>query len=526
MNRMKRLRNASLAAVLAGGALLTSTPAMAERIVSADMRAEAGPMSTAWQDCVGSGHAGMLLREPNQEHLRLVRDETGFKFIRFHGIFADDTDPYREIDGRSYYNFDRVNAVYAEVLKAGYKPLVEVGFMPSDLASDDKTIFYWKGNGNPPKDWGKWSAFITAFIQNLEANFGRNEVESWRFEIWNEPNLDCFWAKGDQQSYFKLYDTTVRAIKAVNPALKVGGPSTAGAEWVPEFLAHAESAGVPVDFVTTHSYGVAGGFLDEKGVGDNKLVPNRNAVIEDVVKVRGEIDSSSSPGLPLYFTEWSTSYSPRDPIHDAYISAPFILNKLKGTERAAQSMSYWVYSDLFEESGPPPTSFHGGFGLVNREGIRKPAFFAYKYLAELGPRELRSDDAESWLTRDGDSFSGLIWNYTIPDQQLSNRPYFTKIHPASNLSPVKLRLTSLKPGSYRLNVYRTGYKANDAYTQYMEWGRPDSLTEDQVTALHQLTSDRPVTDQVVKVRRDGTLERTIRIRTNDVLLVTLKPVVE
>jgi xylan 1,4-beta-xylosidase len=417
-----------------------------------------------------------------------------------------------------------VNQVYREVLKAGFKPMIEVSFMPNDLASTDQTIFYWKGNVSPPKDWGKWSDFITAFVQNLEANFGREEVESWRFEVWNEPNLDGFWVKADQQAYFRLYDTTVKAIRGVNPSLKVGGPATAGAAWVPEFIAHAEANKVPVDFIATHSYGVAGGFFDEKGEGDNKLVPDRDAVINDIRKVRAEIEASSKPGLPLYITEWSTSYNPRDPIHDAYLSAPFILNKLKGTEKDAQSMSYWVYSDLFEEPGPPPTPFHGGFGLVNREGIRKSAFFAYKYLNALGSQELRNSDQESWLTREGDNFAGVIWNYTIPDQKESNRPFYTKIHPAAKLAPVELNLSSLKPGNYRLRVYRTGYKANDPYTQYMEWGRPDKLTPKQIAILQDQTRDAPEIDRTVKVGADGSVRRSIPLRTNDILLVKLEKI--
>jgi xylan 1,4-beta-xylosidase len=509
------------AAAIAACLVSPAASAKSVRVVTADVNEIAGPMSTVWRDCVGADHGGLLLRQANQDHLRTVEGEIGFRYIRFHGIFAEDTDPYREIDGRPYYNFDRVNAVYAQVLKAGLKPMVEIGFMPTDLASDSRTIFYWKGNGSPPKDWGKWSDFITAFAQNLEANFGKEEVRTWRFEIWNEPNLDGFWTHGSQPEYFKLYDATARAIKAVDPALAVGGPATAGAAWVPDFLAHARQAKVPVDFVTTHTYGVAGGFFDENGVGDNKLVPDRAAITADVVKVRKEIDASATPGLPLYFTEWSTSYSPRDPIHDTYLSATFILDKLKATEKAAQSMSYWVYTDLFEEAGPPPSSFHGGFGLLNREGIRKPAYFAYKYLAQLGPQELRNSDAESWLTRNGDNFAGLIWNFTLPDQDESNRPYFTKVHPSAAADPVELKLSSLKPGKYRLRIYRTGYKANDPYTTYMEWGRPDDLTADQIGQLQKQTADTPELDTLVKVGAAGTIARRIKFRTNDTLLVKM-----
>lgn len=491
------------------------------RAIVADMNIVSGPRDMTWQDCIGADHPGILLRHDNIAQLKLVHDEAGFKYIRFHGILHDDMDAYHEIDGKPAYNFAKIDAVYDAILKVGMKPFVEIGFMPHDLASGTKTIFYWQGNGSPPKDWGKWSDFMTAFARHLEARFGAAEVRSWRFEVWNEPNLDGFWTDGNQQTYLKLYDTTVAAIKAVDPALQVGGPATAGAAWVPEFLAHAKNAGVPVDFITTHTYGVAGGFFDEKGEGDNKLVADPGSISNDIWNVRRQIQADW-PGLPLYITEWSTSYNPRDPIHDDYLSAAFILEKLKKTEGGAQSMSYWTYTDLFEEAGPPPSSFHGGFGLVNREGIRKAAFFAYKYLDELGPQQLAGRDARSILSRDGRNFAGLFWNYTTPDQQESNRPFFRKLRPASAVAPVELQVTHLEPGNYHLTTFRTGFKANDAYSQYIAWGMPKDLSADQIATLDRLTDDTPETDRAVTVGRDGTFRQDIALRTNDVVLVRLE----
>jgi xylan 1,4-beta-xylosidase len=492
-----------------------------ERAIMADMKQVEGPRDLFWQDCVGADHPGILLRQDNLAQLRLAHDELGFRYIRFHGIFADDMAAYRESKGGPVYDFGRIDAVYDAILRIGMKPFVELGFMPHDLATSERTIFYWKANGSPPKDYGKWADFIAAFIRHLEARYGQQEVALWRFEVWNEPNLDGFWTAGDQQAYFRLYDTTAKAIKAVDPVLRVGGPATAGTAWVPEFITHAKAAAVPVDFITTHTYGVEGGFLDENGEGDNRLSTKAGSVSDDARKVRGQVTASPMPGLPVYFTEWSTSYNPRDPVHDAYLSAAFVLEKLKHTEGQAQSMSYWTYSDLFEEAGPPPASFHGGFGLINREGIRKAAFFAYRYLNELDAQVLRNADAESWLTREGDRFSGLIWNYTIPDQQESNRPYFRKLHPPASLPPVKLSVSSLQPGSYRLKVYRTGFQANDAYSQYIEWGLPKNLAPAQVATLQSLSSDVAETDIKLEVGADGTLSRTIPIRTNDVILVKL-----
>jgi len=511
-------------AILGLAAAAAMSPSLAQqpmRAVVADMATVAGPRDMAWQDCVGADHGGLLLRASNQAQLRLVHKELGFKYIRFHGIFADDTDVYREVDGKPVYDFSKTDAVYDVILKAGMKPLVEVSFMPRDLASGTKTIFYWKGNGSPPKDWDKWSDLITAFTRHLESRFGAAEVRRWRFEVWNEPNLDGFWTDGNQETYLKLYDVTVKAIKGVDSALLVGGPSTAGAAWVPEFLAHAKANDVPVDFVTTHAYGIDGGFLDEKGENDNKLAPQPGSISNDVWKVRKEIQADW-PGLPLYFTEWSTSYNPRDPIHDDYLSAAFILDKVKQTEGGAQSMSYWVYTDLFEEAGPPPSSFHGGFGLLNREGIRKAAYFAYKYLNELGPQALGGSDARSILSQKGGNFTGLFWDYTTPDQPESNRPFYRKLRPATPVAPVELKVTKLKPGSYRLTIFRTGFKANDAYSQYIEWGMPTDLTAAQIAALQKLSADAPETIIKVNVGKDRVFRRSISLRTNDVVLVKLE----
>ena len=128
---------------------------------------------------------------------------------------------------------------------------------------------------------------------------------------------------------------------------------------------------------------------------------------------------------------------------------------------------------------------------------------------------------QSWLTRDSENFAGLIWNYTTPDQDESDRPYFRKLHPATPVAPVELKVTSLDPGNYRLSVHRTGYKANDAYSQYIAWGLPKDLTQAEIAELQKLSADKPETEAVVKVGADGIFRRTIALRTNDVILVSL-----
>ena len=223
-----RRRTILASGLLLGAAACASVPpAGAVRRIHGDFNRIKGPTDRFWRLCVGSDYPGILLRPDNLAHLRRVREELGFEYMRFHGIFHDSMEAYREVDGRPIHNFDRIGAAYDAILALGMKPFVEIGFMPTALASRSETIFYWQANGAPPKDYGKWSDFITAFATFLVERYGREEIQSWRFEIWNEPNLDGFW-RGDQNEDFRLYDVTTRALRAVEPRAQVGGPATAG----------------------------------------------------------------------------------------------------------------------------------------------------------------------------------------------------------------------------------------------------------------------------------------------------------
>jgi xylan 1,4-beta-xylosidase len=493
------------------------------RHIEVDLRKAAGPLDRSFNFSVGSDYPGTLIRPESLAQLKLAVDELGFRYVRFHAIFHDVFRTVRVENGKTIYDWTKIDELYDALLGMGIKPFVELGFTPEAMASSPQTIFYWKGNTSHP-DPKAWSALVDAFVHHLRSRYGEAEVRSWYFEVWNEPNLGGFWERADQEAYFELYEASARAIKAIDPGLRVGGPATAGAAWVPEFLGYAANRGIPVDFVATHTYGVDGGFLDEKGQDDNRLSTNPDAVVGDVRRVREQIAASKFPSLPLFFTEWSASYNPRDPVHDSYISAAYILTKLRATRTFAQGMSYWTFSDLFEEAGPPPTPFHGGFGLINREGIRKPAFFAYKYLNALNGREVPSIDPQTWIATDRGRTGVLFWDWQQPKQELSNRPFFTRVLPAQAARSAEVRFRGLAGGSYRLTVRRTGFKANDAHTRYLEMGSPASLSRPQLTELQTLTSDVPEKNMTVRIGSDGSYVLRLPMRSNDVVLALLEPV--
>lgn len=504
--------------------LVSSARSKAEdnaRSIAINLNGPSTPRDYFYNLSVGSDYPGTLIRDDSMGQLKTVRKELGFRSIRFHAIFHDVLGTYKEVDGKPVYDWTKIDYLYDHLLKIGIKPFVELGFTPEAMKTSDNKIFYWQGNTSHPQPH-KWAALVDAFVRHAEDRYGKEEVQSWYFEVWNEPNLGGFWEKADKNAYFALYGLTARTIKNVDPTLKVGGPSTAGIAWIPEFIKYATDTHAPLDFITTHTYGVDGGFLDEQGHGDTKLSPSKDAIIGDVRYVRKEISESAMPNLPLYFTEWSTSYSPRDAVHDSYLSAPYILTKLKASQGLLQGMSYWTFSDLFEEPGPPTAPFQGGFGLMNPQGIRKPAYFAYKYLNQLGDQELKTDDAQSFVTRKGKAVQALVWDLNQPVQEKSNRPFFTKVLPTEAAATVVLKLRGIKPGAYQVHLYRTGFKANDAYTAYLELGSPKSLSPEQIKHLNFLTADEPEI-AILSIGKSGMGEYSIPMRANDIVLVTIEP---
>jgi xylan 1,4-beta-xylosidase len=495
----------------------------AKRLISADASRVKGPLNTMFKVCVGAGRANEGLRADWQRQLAYVQKECGFTYLRMHGLLGDDMGVYREDkNGRPEYNWQYIDEVYDFLLRIRMKPFVELGFCPGALASGNKTIFWWKGYVTKPSDPRKWEDLIRALVAHFRERYGDDEVRTWYFEVWNEPNLDGFFA-GTQQDYFNLYAITARAIKSVSPAYRVGGPATAGCAWVPEFIHYCDSNQVPVDFVSTHDYSVESGHLDETGNAGTVFSHNPRGIYGNVLRIHEQIAASPRPNLEFHLTEWSASYTPADPIHDSYHSAAFILDKLKNCGTAANSMSYWVFTDIFEEAGPRFTPFHGGFGLLNYQDIRKPAFFAYQFLNRLGSTELECADPASYVcTGPSGNVQALLWDFTITNPRSeNNQVFYPRDLPATPKGKAKIHLTHVPSGRYAETLYQVGYRVNDAYAVYKDLGSPAQLTRAQVEQINAASAGRPLEQTTITISSEGTFDRELPLRENDVFLLTL-----
>jgi Beta-xylosidase len=396
-------------------------------------------LAHTWSCCVGAGRANEGLRADWQAQLRDVVQNCGFQYLRFHGLFHDDMHVYRVEDGAETYNFQYIDALFDALLDIGIRPFVELGFLPKDMASNDAVQFWWKGNVAPPKDLEKWGGLIRRFLRHLLDRYGRGEVEHWRFEVWNEPNLNCFW-NGTRSQYFELYKTTVLAAKSIGPYLKVGGPATSnfvpderfGGEtedlsahatfrtddidrlpwrgvWINEFLDYCAKEDLPVDFISCHPYPTDFA-LDGQGRSRGRS-RRAGSTREDVEWLRRARACTRYGDAELHLTEWNSSPSPRDYGHDYLPTAAYVMKTNLDVGAMADSLSYWTFTDIFEENGAGPKAFHGGFGLITMQGVKKPTYYAYRFLNELGTKELDRGDGYILTKDENGRLYGAFYNY-------------------------------------------------------------------------------------------------------------------
>jgi len=382
--------------------------------ITIDATAPAHPFPHYWEQMFGSGRAILSLRDSYRRDLKAVRQITDFHYVRFHGILLDDVGVYDENKhGQPVYNFSYVDQIYDGLLAAGVKPFVEISFMPYKLASTISLQSFWyHPNVSPPKDYAMWDDLITKLVRHLVDRYGIDEVSNWYFEVWNEPNLDFWTGAPRQKTYFELYDHTARDIKAVSPKLRVGGPATAQAAWVGDMIQHAEQAQVPLDFVSTHVYGndtASNVFhIDEN-------IPRDQMVCRAVKKVQEEIKSSSRPEMPLIWSEYNAAYDNQVAVTDSIYMGPWLATTIAQCDGLTQMMSYWTFSDVFEEQGVVKTPFYGGFGLIAAGDIPKSSFYAMQLLHSLGDQRIANSSANALVTRASDGSLVLaVWNLVNP----------------------------------------------------------------------------------------------------------------
>lgn len=447
--------------------------------------------------CVGTGRMGLALTQEYQEQLKLVQKEIGFSHIRGHGLFCDDMAIYHEYEEngvkKAEYNFTYLDRVMDFYRSVGLRPFLELGFMPKKMARGEQTVFYWKGNTTPPKDYDAWCQMVQAMLRHLMERYGAEEVIEWPIEVWNEPNLWGFWENADMQEYFKLFHRTFDAIKEVDNSFRVGGPAVCGGTdelWIRSFMEYCHEHKIPVDFVTRHHYTIEQ--PDEEGHYAYARLMDAEEGFTNLRTSRDIIDSFPEyKGLQIHITEFNTSYTPRGVIHDTNLNAAVIARQLSRLGDVNESYSYWTFSDVFEESGVPFTPFHGGFGLVANGCIPKPTFWTFAFFKDLkrgNGKCVYKDDNAVILRCDENKYMGVVWNISDAKEHEADGKEGSVINIGISLPA--------RDSEYSFYTRTVDEETCNPLKVWHDLGEPSSLKEEQKKLLLEAATPYLKTDRI------------------------------
>jgi xylan 1,4-beta-xylosidase len=498
-----------------GERLLAQPPTEVESIV-VPVDAADTPMPHFWEQMFGSGRAILSLRDSYRQDLRAVKAVTDLRYVRFHNILHDEVGLFHiDASGRPVYNFSYVDQIYDGLLENGIRPFIEIDFMPFELSSNRKSVvdFWYRPNRAPPKSYSLWDDLVRQFVAHLVERYGIAEVSQWYFEVWNEPNID-FWSGTPKKStYFELYDHTARDIKSVSKLLRVGGPSTAQAAWVREFLQYTTDNGIPVDFVSSHVYA---NDTAKNVFGSRETVPRNHMVCRAAQKVRDEIMRSAMPGVPFILSEFNASYANEPDVTDGIYMGPWLADTVRQCAGVVDLMSYWTFSDVFEEHGVVRTPFFGGFGLIAERGIPKPAYNAFALLHKLGERRVTIESDSALVTKRADGTLVIaLWNYAPPDGTGSNY-----IPPQGLPRPSKRFMISV-PGAApnaSIRLWRLDADHGNVIKSFDDMGRPAFPT---LVQIEKLKAAARMPDPESAVLRSDSME--VMVPSQGLALIELSP---
>lgn len=475
-----------------------------------------------WSEGTCAGRANEGLRTSWVEQLKLVKEHCGFKYLRMHGLFDDDMFVYFEKpNGQAVYNWQYIDEVYDRMLAIGVKPFVELSFFPKGIAADNSKMQMWYQNrvSFDESRLGKWHDLIKNFTQHVVDRYGIDEVLTWYFEVWNEPNLNmnpkAGFFDGTKSDYFKLYKASAQAVKSVDARLKVGGPATSNfiadtrfdgevydqsksrfysqdkinkqqwkGSWIEDFIRYCEKENLPLDFIATHPYPTDYA-LDPESGRSKDAVRYVYSLRDDINWIRKQLAASKYPNAEIHLTEWSTSPNSRDVMHDILPPAAYILKANLDCIGLTNSLMYWTFTDIFEEKGGGESIFHGGFGMINFQGLVKPSFHAYRMLHQLGDEKLYYADPV-FVSRSSETgkIAALAFNYPKEYEIAVPSAKNFKNYMEASSKQLNLTLTGLKPGASFI-VETLDKEHGNVYDDYVEIGAPHSPTREDIAYLKQ-----------------------------------------
>lgn len=493
--------------------------------------------------CVGNTHD--LLDAGVQRMLTFVQSRTPYEYIRFHGLFSNDTMVYDETaSGVPVYRFTVIDQLFDFLLGIRLKPCLQLSFTPDALASDpDKQNFFIRYNTSAPRDFDRFGELLERLLRHLIARYGRREVLRWPIFLWNEPDTPpVMFGFPRKEDFFELYRLTYRIIRGVDPAFRIGTPTL--------MLFHSDVFGFSSaffdfcrandcmpDFINLNYYSDVMDFSRlcqnyETGISQSRLPDVPGALGEYLARLPDRAAEYGVSALPRVISEWNLTVNHRNLINDTCYKACDLAKSMLENYDAAGAFGYWSITDHISELQPDDRLFHGGMGYLTFNGIPKPHYFVSEFLFQLGDVLLSRGDG--WfLTRDsdGEGLQLILYNYCHYSQLFSSGENFDMdethrytVFPKQTPRTYLIPLTGLAAPRYRMRESYVNREHGSVYDNWIRLGAPHLMSTGEVQYLRDIT--QPGRHSGIVEAKDGSLRLSLTLQPFEVRLVVLTPAEE
>lgn len=462
-------------------------------IESIDTSTKGVQLKHTFKTLIGIGKAKNILISENQHMLKEIQNDIGFKYIRFHGLLDDEMMFYSENeDGNPELCFTYIDLVIDFLLSINMKPFMELSFMPKDLALDpSRTMFFIPSVISLPKSMDKWNYAIENLIKHFISRYGLNEVESWPFFLWNEPDLTKMFGFENRYDFFDFYKETYNTIKKVSSLISFGSSpvfsyTLAGSnDWIDTFMDYCKLNDCLPDFINMHFYPIDLSGQDPTTISKEVhtkmrkslvYMESENALKQSIHRVKNRIKTNNWNTDKIYLIGWNSSISHDELLNDTVYKSAYIAKNILENYDTLESFGYWQVSDFTEEVKIKNQLYHGGQGLFTYNRIKKSHYYIFQMLSKLGDKLINKGD-RFFITTDGTNIQIILYNYEhysklyasgeIFDLTFTNR--YTPFSKQSSLKVV-IPLKKLSENKYQITETIINKKYGSSFDKWLELG--------------------------------------------------------
>ena len=493
----------------------------------------------SWKKLLAINSASAILISDNQEILKKVQKEIGYEYIKFNGILSDDMHIYAEKDGRPVYSFVYVDKVLDFLLSIGLKPMIQLSFLPEELAKDRKKLFGYLVS--EPSDTRKWADLAEALILHLQARYGKETVREWLFSVWEQPDTPSFmYGFSRTEDFYGFYKAAWESVKRCDPQIRCGAPSTfyivrsGYRNWYMDFVNWCRQNGCMPDFMNFHYYDTT--LIQEGESGQRefgftramKLNESSDGINRFVDQVLSECHSLVGGNVPIYLSEWNNTPSQQDLLNDTCFKSCYIVKGILENYDRLDSFAYWSLTDLMGETAQPEDMFFGGLGLFTTNKVPKASYYAFKMLSCLGDTLIGR--GPGWFAaRSGSKIQIILYNYRHFSQlyamgerfDMTFTDRYTPFSPEEQMD-VHLSIRDLASEKYRITETIINRHSGSSFDLWVEMGGISLESAEEVQNL--ASRSVPAINKYVSEAKDGVLRLDALLEMLEVRLITAEPI--